>query len=461
LFVSQLWRRGPEWLRVGFEPSLPSEVQSMPRECALELKATQSHSLVSMEPSTDLESILDLSKFSTLSRLIGVTAKVLRAVQRFKNLKKRGGINPPVDPMEESQRAELLWVKSAQSKFSDLKTLTKQFNLFKDEKGVWRCGGRLANTEIPYTVKYPILLLKTHPLTSLIVKQAHERVCHNGVKETLAETRAKYWIPSGRSFTRKIIHKCVICRRFEGLPFKAPQPPPLPECRVKEAPAFSYTGVDFAGPLVIRTFQPSQSNKVWIALFTCYVTRAVHLDTVPDQSTVTFIRCLKRFVARRGLPKRFISDNGKTFKAASKYLDAVFKDGSVQEHLTGLGVTWQFNVERAPWWGGAFERMVRSTKRCLKKLIGRAHFSLDELTTALAEIEAVLNSRPLSYVSGDDMEEPITPSHLIIGRRILDLPDNLDYVCDLNDNEFTLDTSQATNRVKHLNHVLNHFWKWW
>ena len=167
-------------------------------------------------------------------------------------------------------------------------------------------------------VKYPILLLKTHPLTSLIVKQAHERVCHIGVKETLAETRAKYWIPSGRSFTRKIIHKCVICRRFEGLPFKAPQPPPLPECRVKEAAAFSYTGVDFAGPLVIRTFQPSQSSKVWIALFTFYVTRAVHFDTVPDQSTVTFIRCLKRFVSRRGLPKRFISDNGSLLSTLTK-----------------------------------------------------------------------------------------------------------------------------------------------
>ena len=205
------------------------------------------------------------------------------------------------------------------------------------------------------------------------MKRAHERVYHNGVKETLAETRAKYWIPSGRSFTKKIIHKCVICRRSEGLPFKAPQPPPLPECRVKEAPAFSYTGVHFAGPLVIRTARSSQSNKVWMAVFTCYVTRAVHLDTVPDQSTRAFIRCLKRFVARRGLPRRFISDNGKTFKAASKYLDTVFKDGSVQEHLTGLGVTWQFNVERAPWWGGAFERMVRSTKRCLKKQIGRAH----------------------------------------------------------------------------------------
>ena len=156
------------------------------------------------------------------------------------------------------------------------------------------------------------------------MKQAYERVCHNRVKETLAEMRARYWIPSGRSFTKKMIRRCVICRKFEGLPFKAPQPPPLPECRVKEAPAFSYTGVDFAGPLVICTSMSSQSNKVWMTLFICYVTRAVHLDAVPDQSTPAFIRCLNRFVARRGLPWQFVSNNGKTFKAASKYLDTVF-----------------------------------------------------------------------------------------------------------------------------------------
>ena len=265
--------------------------------------------------------------------------------------------------------------------------------------------------------------------------------------------------PNGRSLTRKIIHECVICRRFEGLPFKTPQPPPLPECRVKEAPAFSYTGVDFAGPLLVRASRSSESTKVWIALFTCYVTRAVHLETVPNQTTLAFIHCLKRFTARRGLPSRFISDNGKTFKAASRYLKAVFKSEAVQEYLTGLKIAWQFNVERAPWWGGAFERMVRSTKRCLKKLIGRAHFSYDEFNTALAEIEAVLNSRPLAYVCGDDLEEPITPSHLVVGRRILNLPDQLDYLCDLDDEEFTLDKNEVTSRVKHLNNVLNHFWK--
>ena len=62
---------------------------------------------------------------------------------------------------------------------------------------------------------------------------------------------------------------------------------------------------------------------------------------------------------------------------------------SGQQHLTGLGVEWKFNAENAPWWGGIFEWMVRSTKRCLKKIIGQARLAYDELLTSLTEVEMV------------------------------------------------------------------------
>lgn len=329
---------------------------------------------------------------------------------------------------EELAYAEMLWIRSAQQQLrsqKDFKVQQKQFNLFIDEKGVWRCGGRLSNVEAPFATKHPVLLPRDHPLTELVVKRAHGRVQHNGVKETLTETRRSYWIPRGRSLTRYLIHHCTLCRRFEEAPFKSPPPPPLPVFRVKEDPAFSYTGVDFAGPLTVRVDKPTNLQKVWICLFTCLVTRAVHLDIVTDMSTHSFLRCLKRFASRRGLPRKFLSDNGKTFKAASRYIKAVFEDHTVEEHLAGLGCAWLFNFERAPWWGRAFERLVKSTKRCLQKQIARAHFSFDALLTAVTEIEAVINSRPLSYVSGEDLEEPLTPSHLLVGRRILSLPDHI------------------------------------
>ena len=123
---------------------------------------------------------------------------------------------------------------------------------------------------------------------------------------------------------------------------------------------------------------------------------SIYLDIVLDMSTETFIRCLKRFAARRGLPQRFISDNGKMFKAASRFLNSVFKDETVCDHLAEKGCAWTFNIERAPWWGGAFERMVQSTKRCLRKMVGQASLTHDELLTAVTEIESIINSRPLS-----------------------------------------------------------------
>ena len=299
------------------------------------------------------------------------------------------------------------WIEDSQRNMEHEKSfdsLKSQLNLFLDENGLWRCGGRLANADIPYSTKYPVLLPRSHSLTPLIINDAHKRVLHNGVRETLTEIRRRFWIVKGRSLVRAIIHRCITCRRFEGAPFPAPPPPPLPVSRVKEDPAFSFTGVDFAGPLMIRTEGPNKTGKTWICLFTCFVTRAVHLDIVLDMSTETFIRCLKRFAAWRGLPQRFISDNGKTFKAASKFLKSVFKD----ETLAERGCEWTFNIERAPWWGGAFECMVQSTKLCLRKMVSQASLTYDELLATVTEIESIINSYPLSYVSAGDTEGPLT-----------------------------------------------------
>jgi len=289
----------------------------------------------------------------------------------------------------------------------------------------------------------------------LLVWRAHERVIHNGVKETLTETRSKFWIIKGRSFIRGLLRQCGVCRRHEGKSYDAPLPPPLPSYRVEEAPPFSFTGVDFAGPLFVRGGDGVQ--KVWICLYTCCVVRAVHLDLVPDLSTPAFLRSLKRFTARRGLPARILSDNGKTFKAAAKVINAVITHPEVQKYLIGLGVKWMFNIPKAPWWGGVFERMVKSTKRCLRKIIGQAKFSYDELLTALTEVELVINSRPLSYISADDLEEALTPSHLLVGRRLLSLPDHL---CDEPD-DFEVSPDLLTRRARHLNRTLDCFWKRW
>ena len=154
--------------------------------------------------------------------------------------------------------------------------------------------------------KYPVLLCRKHPPTSLIVRSAHEQVQHNGVKETLTEIRAKYWIIKGSSLVKSVIYHCVLCRQFEGKLFQPPPPPPLAIYRVKEEPPFSCTAVDFAGPLYVQTFEVMESKKTWICLYTYCVTCALHLDVVPGMSAATFVQSLKKFCARRGLPHKFL-----------------------------------------------------------------------------------------------------------------------------------------------------------
>ena len=115
--------------------------------------------------------------------------------------------------------------------------------------------------------------------------------------------------------------------------------------------AFVYTAVDYAGPLYLKRTKDSEEVKVWISLFTCCVTRAVHLELVSELSAVAFIRCLKRFTARRGVPQRIVFDNARTFKAAAKAIESMMNHSDVKRYLLDLQVEWNFNLEKAPWWG--------------------------------------------------------------------------------------------------------------
>ena len=124
----------------------------------------------------------------------------------------------------------------------------------------------------------------------------------------------------------------------------------------------------------------------------------------------------------RGLPQHMISDNTKPFKSADKVISSTLTDPAVKRFFVDLQLKWSFNLEKAPWQGGFFERLIQSAKRCLKRTIGTLKLSYDELLTVVTEVELILNSRPLTYVSTEDIDEPLTPSHLLTGFRLSGLP---------------------------------------
>ena len=132
-----------------------------------------------------------------------------------------------------------------------------------------------------------------------------------------------------------------------------------------------------------------------------------------------------------------VTDNAKTFKGIDKELCILHGHPLVREELGNRRIQWRFSLERAPWWGGFFERMVGSVKRCLRKVFGNARLSFDELLTVLTEVEATLNSRPLTYDYDTLGEEVLTPTHLIYGRRLTSLPESPEVEDDIGYNRGT------------------------
>ena len=464
---SKLWWRGPSWLSEPVFSWPKSEVchQSLTEECITEQKKSLAETVLLVANQPDLDACIPISNFSCCDKLFRVTALVHRFVRNMKikaKILKEGTVCHEEVTEAEIAHAEVLWLRSVQRNLKSLTNyshLEHEFGLYEDENGVVRCKGRIANADLPHETMFPALLPRNHHISTLLVRQVHEKVHHSKVVATLSQLRSRFWIVKGRQFVKKIISRCTVCRRYEGRGYKVPPQNDLPGFRLSQKPAFTYVGVDYAGPLYIKEPNCSALKKVYVLLFTCCSTRAVHLELATDLSADVFIRCLRRFTARRGLPEIIVSDNAKTFKAAAKVLKKVFSYPSVKRFLANRRITWRFNIDRAPWWGGFFERMIQNAKRCLRKTLRNAKLDYDELYTLLVEVEGTLNSRPLTYVSSDDVEEPLTPFHLIYGRGIISLPEVTP------GREASMNQAASSNdgptRRKYLRLLLDYFWKRW
>ena len=158
-------------------------------------------------------------------------------------------------------------------------------------------------------------------------------------------------------------------------------------------------------------------------------------------STPTVILALRRFLARKGYPKTFISDDFESFKSAIK-----------KKLLQNNKIDWKFILDWSPWWGGFYECLVKVVKDSLHKVVKNARLNYDDLITVLIEIEAMINSQLLPCLSEDGNTEAITPFHLLHGR-------NIPSVWEINLIHRDVNTGDLKNQVKYIRLLLTHFWK--
>ena len=405
----KLWWHGPDWL-IQPNKSWPqwkydtsgTQKDDIAAETASEVKKTKvmyEAKLVAGEGPTETGTpfSIDINRFSLLTKLWRVTALVIRYIRK---LRKETDITGPLDASEIAN-AEKIWTTYIQqTKYSKVvdsieekkpNNLVSQLGLYLDMNGHIRCRGRLENADICEGAKHPILLPRDHRYTALVIQMYHEKAFHTGCSQTLSLIRNKFWIPQGRAAVRRVLEKCVVCRRHEGGPYKMPLMPPIPTERVSASAPFTYTGLDYFGPLFIKTKGGSQ--KVWVCLYTCLVIRAVHLELMYDMTAHQFLLGLRRFIAQHGKPSKIISDNAAQFKLASDTIDKIWgkiltEDDTVS-YIANENIRWTFTVELAPWMGGYYERLVGIVKRSLRKAIGKLHLRGEQLLTVLKEAEGL------------------------------------------------------------------------
>ncbi|KAL1454491.1 hypothetical protein WDU94_010734 [Cyamophila willieti] len=331
---------------------------------------------------------------------------------------------------------------------------------FLDNK-LLRVGGRLSNSNLSNNdQQHPILLPANHHVTKLIVTHCHLTNFHTGPFLLLAILRRKYWIVGGRNLVRKIVQNCNVCFKFNPK-FANPKMGDLPSARVTGLKAFYNTACDFLGPInvVMEKKRGCRSVKVYICLFICLATKALHLEVVTDLSTPSFLNAFKRFISRRGPIKTMLSDNGTNFVGATNHLDEIYSLMNSKEYKLAFSqemlenrIEWKFNPPLSPHFGGIFEGNVKSFKTHFLKVIGTQLLTYDELLTCTVELEGLLNSRSLCVLSSDPADcRSLTPNHFLNFTDLKHIP--AQYVVNENPNRLT--------RFQLLDRIVQSFWKRW
>ncbi|XP_055622929.1 uncharacterized protein LOC129766424 [Toxorhynchites rutilus septentrionalis] len=303
---------------------------------------------------------------------------------------------------------------------------------FIDPIGIIRVCGRLHNAALPHNIKHPMVLSAKHPLTVLLTRHFHLKLLHAGPQLLLATLRQKYWILGGRNLTKFVYHHCHTC--FRSKPTLVQQSiADLPASRVSPTRPFSICGVDYCGPFFVKSaVRKHGPTKVYVAIFVCFSTRAVHIELVSDLSTAAFLASLRRFVARRGKIVEINSDNATTFKGASHALNKVYRMLKIEEgerqHIFNWSseneIHWKFIPHRAPHFGGLWEAAVKSAKTHMLKVLNNVNIRYEDLLTLLAQVEMCLNSRPLTPMSTDPSDlDVLTPGHFLTGGNLQAVPE--------------------------------------
>ena len=310
-------------------------------------------------------------------------------------------------------------------------------NPFLDAEGIIRVGSRLVHANIDDEAKFPAVLPKGDENIGSLIRHFHRDAFHMGPNQTHSAIRQRFWIVNGITTVKKVLSRCPECQRASKAPMSQKMAP-LPESRVVDTHAWDTAGVDMMGPFLVKKNGSRANHKTYVALFSCFKTRSIHVEMVEKMDAESFVQALERFTARCPGLKHLVSDNGSNFIGSRSILSKEAQEQERAYHpkshvvprkemktlhevarprIIRRGIDWTFIPPYASHYGGVWERMVGIVKKHLAKVSSGAILNDRVLETALVQIEGVVNDRPLTAetINPADLGDtrPIRPRHIL------------------------------------------------
>lgn len=436
LVNNSLWWHGPQFLlqstnqRTFKRPDLSDEERLMVRKEYKPIVCAQVRINDIIWPSIDGVPLIE--RYESLDKLIRCTASVFK----FRDIMMHRYVRDPNTfgrfSNERLNDALDVWIRYTQMvNFSkeihqletegqvDATSPLAKLCPFIDEHSIMRLRGRIANANVSYDERFPIIIPARCHFVRLLMRKAHIITLHGNIQSMIHYVQRKFWVFGAKKAAAAQVNKCVKCKRYKAED-KAQLMGDLPPERLAFVDPFYYCGVDFFGPIKLKRYEGRcrTIDTGYVAVFVCMTTKMIHLECVSNLTATRFLWAFSRFVGAYNItPAKLFSDNGKTFVGAANILKEVmdsWKNDEIDNFLTQVGIQWHFICPKSPFRGGLWEAAVRLTKYHLKRVLSDYLLTFEQYETLLAKITTILNSRPLVAESDDPLNlNYLTPARAI------------------------------------------------
>lgn len=415
------WFNGPPFMKQPIEEWGLKFSASQDCDLPGEKKVMNSHATVRHTE------IMQYNRSSSYRKILRILARILNMFTKKSFLGAKDKLTPTV-----LERAEHIVIRNMQLsistecyKRSSQGKVGGKFCSLKPAlvEDLWVVGSRFQFNPMVPENDPQYLLPTTHPVTKLMMMQAHQDTGHRGRDSTLARFRQKFWIPQGSKIASSTVENCQMCK-VKKPTLLTQRMGDLPTVRSKPAPPFTFVAVDYFGHFLVRgDIQKRVTGKAWGIIFTDLVSRAVFLEAVFGYDTASFLLALNKFASCRGYPREIYSDPGSNLVGASNELKEhwqnMWKEDAdhISSETAKNGLEWKLSSADSPWRNGAVEALVKSCKQAISFSMGSNRLSPFEFSSALYDVANLINERPIGTISSSDSElSVITPNSLLIGR---------------------------------------------